>query len=213
MRAASGQECGCSAATGQARRLALVSRDDADAVPASEPSELLAPVLGADALERGANSLQLDDLGIAEMTQQQRGAILPEQDDRRCQREREDADTTAPGGRTATKATASRVAFGGASRQPAPSSFHRLLVRRRRERRRTRSPRPSGCSAGSTDPARRACEAATPGRRSRGRRPRGRGAREHHQLLARERLARMLQRRPSPARTRRWSASSCRRRD
>ena len=59
---------------------------------ACEPHQLLAPVLAANTLERGAKSLQLHDLGVAEVAQQQLGAVLPEQEDRRSDGEREHAD-------------------------------------------------------------------------------------------------------------------------
>ena len=75
-----------------AQERALAFGNDANAVLARDPADRLAPLGRVVGLERRAHGLQLHDLGVAELPRQQRQPILPEEENRRDERDRDNAE-------------------------------------------------------------------------------------------------------------------------
>ena len=67
-------------------------RDDAHAVFAIEAQQRLPPVRAVGAFERRAQRLQLRQLGVAELADEEFGAVLPEHDDAGEHRQRDHGD-------------------------------------------------------------------------------------------------------------------------
>ena len=135
----------------------------------SAPAQRLAALGVLGRRERGADRLQLHDLGLrhCRLSRLARSA-------RNSTMLVSTASATTATSRSSTQAPEQRAR----QQRHAPSPWRRGfrgLVPASPERRRSRSPTPSGCSAGSPDRARPACAGARPARRSRGRTLRGRG--------------------------------------